>query len=187
MRRFTIGSAKALVLLAASPAVWWCGSIAAFAQSYDAYYDFSFSGCSCSGVSASGVLEFYLDPNNLGNSTLIGISGSVSGFSNPLDNGSIQSLFGPPPSALGNQIPFTLADGTNETFILYSPITQLTTSNSESAYGPLSLTPVGSPAGAPAPALDAGLLAYLALGFAGLSIYRKRLWRAARMMAGAAV
>jgi hypothetical protein len=49
MRRIKIGSAKALVGLAISLAVRWCGSTAALAQSFD--YSFSV------GVTASGVFD----------------------------------------------------------------------------------------------------------------------------------
>jgi hypothetical protein len=173
MRRFDIGLGKALVWLVASLAFWWCGSTAAFAQSFDAFYDFSFTGCSCSGVAASGVFEFNFDPVNPGNTTLIGISGSVSGFANPKDNGSIQSLVGAPISSLGNVIPFTLSGGTNETLTLYSPFAELSTSHGETSLGSLDIIP------AAAPIPGAGLLSYLVLALSGLLFRVKRISRRA--------
>jgi hypothetical protein len=173
--------------VAASLAVWWCGSAAAFAQSFDAYYDFSFSGFN--GVRASGVFEFYLDSINPANSYLIGISGSVSGFRNRSDDGSIKSLLAPVP-VTDDEIRFTLWDGTRETLILTpeAPIAELKASNrrnrgnGEYSYGPL----YTSSANGPAPVPGAGLLSYLVLGFAGLFITRKRLWRATRAAVGMA-
>jgi hypothetical protein len=161
--------------------VWWCGSTAASAQSFDAYYDFSFSGYN--GVTASGVLEFYLNSVHPADSYLIGMSGSVSGFRNPKDDGSIKSLLAPVP-ATDDEIQFRLWDGTRETLILTpeAPIAELKTSNrgyrgnGERSYGPLYATPAGSPAPVP----GAGPPSYLVLGFAGLFIKRKRLWRAVR-------
>jgi len=142
------------------------------------YYDFNFTGVD--GVTAMGLFDFNYNAANPGNTTLVGISGSVSGFGNPLDNGSIEPLMAPIP---GNSeiIPFVLSTGTNEElFVGQAPTAQLVTGNGEDSIGLLSTTP----APAPAPALDAGPLAYLALGFAGLFINRKRLWRAARMAVG---
>jgi hypothetical protein len=100
MRRFGIGSAKALIWAALSPAVWWRGGAAAFAQSYD----FSFTGLG--NVLASGMFDVTGTP---GDYKITGISGAVSGFVFPFDNGSIKSL-----SAVG-------ADGNDNSFSPTSP------------------------------------------------------------------
>jgi hypothetical protein len=173
--------------VAASLAVWWCGSAPAFAQSFDAYYDFSFFGFN--GVRASGVFEFYLDSIDPANSYLIGISGSVSGFRDRVDDGSIKSLLAPVP-VTDDKIRFRLWDGTLETLILTpeAPIAELKAThrgnrrNAEYSYGPL----YTASANGPAPVPGAGLLSYLVLGLAGVFITRERLWRATRVAVGMA-
>jgi hypothetical protein len=191
MRRLEIGSAKALVWVAVSLAVWGA-STAAFAQTFD----FSFSGSG--GVMASGVFDV---TGTSGNYTITGISGSVSGFANALDNGSIQSLLAPgfyldndnilsypnSPYLDGNGgVSFTLSNGsTGDENIRDAGNGEYEFQNSEGgpftgSVGTLSLTQT------PAPIPGAGLLSYLAFGFGGLFINRKRLWRATRMALGVA-
>ena len=108
MRRLKICAAKALAWAAASLAVG-CGSTAAFAQSYEEYFDFTFSGRN--GVTASGVYDLTVAGPDM---YLTGISGTVSGFKNPYDDGSITSLLA---ITRPNEIPFAVSGGADEKLI----------------------------------------------------------------------
>jgi hypothetical protein len=153
--------------MAASLAVG-CGSSSAFAQSYQEYYDYTFSGSN--GVMASIVYDITVDgPDNY----LTGISGTVSGFKKPLDNGSITSLLAITPP---NEISFAVSGGADENLIGTAHPNgttsyALVTSNGARSDGTYTLS--GS---APAPIPGAGWLSYLALGFAGLLFLGKRIF-----------
>jgi hypothetical protein len=171
MRGLKIRAAKALAWAAASLVVG-CGSSSAFAQSYQEYYDYTFSGSN--GVMANIVYDITVDgPDNY----LTGISGTVSGFKNPLDDGSITSLLGITPP---DEISFAVSGGADEHLIgtAHPDGTisyKLVTSNGKRSYG--TYTTYADPAAGPAPIPGAGWLSYLVLGFAGLLFLGKRTWR----------
>ena len=141
-------------------------------------YNFTFSG---SGVTATGVF-------NVSGAAIVGISGSVSGFSNATDNGAITGL-----TSVGSffsaSAPYLNASGV--TFQLPSSVTE-TMQYSGSSYSMYtsdgtvlasnccSLNVVQTPAPVP----GQGLLSWFVLGLGGLLYRRKAIARQARTLAG---
>jgi len=183
MRRFKIGSAKALVWVAVSLALW-CGSAAsALAQTYD----FSFTA---EGVQGSAVLVTNGSLGLISGTTLTfpaGVSGTLSsnapgastyGTMPMLMSTSAQPYFSNTPA---NDPVFFMS---NDEYDIVTPSTLFVEEGGPNYFAfPISNESLSS---TPAPIPGTGVLSYLALGLGGLFFYRKRLWRAAREVTGMA-
>ena len=184
MCRIKTGSAKTLILVAASLAVW-CGGGAAFARSFD----FTFSG---DGVTVSGVLYAIAIFGSPDEYKIRAISGSVSGFPSSSRDGAITSLLAPGSYRMNDNIlyysrSFSSFDAHGVAFTVNGSPEDLKFSDALFAgkdtlvTGTLDVSPARDrhrPAdgAAPAPIPGAGLLSYLVLGFAGLLFSGKRIW-----------
>ena len=164
MRRIEIGTAKVLIWVIATLAVWCASAAPASAQTYD----FTFSGGGASVL--DGVLT-------LSGGNVTSVSGTLSGVTPNVDNGTMSlfatggSNFYTSPAAY--QFGFEVnTSGGGSDFLSLTPgagNSQIVAANGATYTGASSATPT------PSPLPGSGPLSFLVFGFVGLFIMRKQL------------